>query len=212
MGWSASPHLEDSPWLHPHTSVLAPPYSPPRALRPPKMPPCSSIFLPSSRDSSGSRSKPVPRLRPSVPHSRSVAPSARRRPGKRRSPGQRPSGQTSIGVNSASNIQKGTTLAILSASTKIGEIVAISSISGTTLTASTNLINSYSTSDLVFLVEDTASGGTIIPSNSGAWSASSSYSATLYPPIGVFVLHALNGDGTQTVNITAFNDEVPTLQ
>lgn len=126
--------------------------------------------------------------------------------------GSAASGQTSIGVNSASNIQKGTTLAILSASTKIGEIVAISSISGTTLTASTNLINSYSTSDLVFLVEDTASGGTIIPSNSGAWSASSSYSATLYPPIGVFVLHALNGDGTQTVNITAFNDEVPTLQ
>jgi hypothetical protein len=123
------------------------------------------------------------------------------------------SAATSIVVASATNIQKGSVLAILTASGKVGEIVTVTTsyTSGTTIPISA-LINTYSTSDLVFLVEGTPSGGSIVPSSAGTWAANSSYDATLYPPIGVWVLSVANGDGTQTVGVTILTDTVPTIQ
>ncbi len=103
------------------------------------------------------------------------------------------SGATSMTVGSATNITKNRSIALISASTLVGEIVNVSAISGTILTISATE-NAYNQSDLVFLVEYAGSGGTIVPSNSGTWSASTSYDTTLYPPIGVWILHAINGD------------------
>jgi hypothetical protein len=119
------------------------------------------------------------------------------------------SGATSISVVSANGITKGRMIALIAASTGIGEIVTVSAISGTTLTVSA-LENSYSTSDLVFLVEDTASGGTVVPGTS--WTTNTSYDTTMYPPIGVWILHAVNGDASYAVTVTNITDTVPTIQ
>ena len=116
---------------------------------------------------------------------------------------------TSISVGSTTNIQKGTSLAIVSASTKAGEVVVVSAISGTTLTISA-LENAYSSGALVFIIEDTASGGVVTPGTS--WTTNASYSTTLYPPIGVWALQALNGDATYAVTVTVLTDTVPTIQ
>lgn len=118
-------------------------------------------------------------------------------------------GATSISVNSATGITKGRTIAVISASTKLGEILTVSAITGTTLTVSA-LENAYSTNDLVFLVEDIPSGGTVVPGSS--WAANTSYGTTMYPPIGVWILHATNGDATNAVIVTAITDTVPTIQ
>jgi hypothetical protein len=121
-------------------------------------------------------------------------------------------GATSVTVGSAANITTGRLIALIAASTGIGEIVTVSSISGTTLTLLAATEKAYLASDLVFLVEDTASGGSIIPSNSGTWAANTAYDTTLYPPIGVWILHVVNTDSTNASTVTTINDTVPTLQ
>jgi len=85
----------------------------------------------------------------------------------------------------------------------------VSAISGTTLTISA-LENAYSSGALVFIIEDTASGGVVTPGTS--WTTNASYSTTLYPPIGVWALQALNGDATYAVTVTVLTDTVPTIQ
>jgi hypothetical protein len=117
---------------------------------------------------------------------------------------------TSISVGSATNITKGRLIALIAAATGVGEIVTVSTVSGTTITINAT-VNSYLTNDLVFLVEDFASGGSITPSLNGAWSANTPYDTTLYPPIGVWILHAVNGD-TQTDTVTVLVDKVATIQ
>jgi hypothetical protein len=112
------------------------------------------------------------------------------------------SGATSLSVNSAALITKGCSIAVLSASTKVGEVVIVTSVSGTTLTVPA-IINGYSTGDLVFLI-DVGSGGATTPGSS--WANNASYDNTLEPPVGIYVIEALNGDGTQTVNVTAVTD------
>jgi hypothetical protein len=121
------------------------------------------------------------------------------------------SGATSITIGSATNIVKNRLIALISASTGVGEIVTATAVSGTTITISATE-NAYNLNDLVFLVEDIASGGTIVPSSSGTWAANTPYDTTLYPPIGVWILHAANGDGTQAVTVTSLADEVATIQ
>jgi hypothetical protein len=120
------------------------------------------------------------------------------------------SGATSITVGSATNIVKGRMIALIAATTGVGEIVTVSGVSGTTITISATE-NAYALNDLVFLVEDIASGGSIVPSTSGTWAANTPYDTTLYPPIGVWILH-VSGDSAQTTTITALADEVAAIQ
>lgn len=120
------------------------------------------------------------------------------------------SGATSITVGSATNIVKGRMIALIAAATGVGEIVTVSGVSGTTITVSATE-NAYALNDLVFLVEDIASGGSIVPSTSGTWAVNTSYDTTLYPPIGVWILH-VSGDSAQTTTITALADEVAAIQ
>lgn len=115
---------------------------------------------------------------------------------------------TSISVGSATGITKGRLIALIAAATGIGEVVTVSAISGTTLTVSA-LENSYLTSDLVFLIEDVPSGGTAAPGSS--WVANTAYDTTLYPPIGVWILHALNGDATNAITVSTTTDTIPTI-
>ena len=89
-----------------------------------------------------------------------------------------------------------------------GEIVTISSVSGTTLTLSAGTINAYSTGDLVFLVEQAASGGTIAPGSSGV--ANAVYSTSIYPPPAwLWIVQAVNADTAQSVTVSATLDKNP---
>jgi hypothetical protein len=120
-------------------------------------------------------------------------------------------GATSLSVNSASGINKGQQIAIVTAAGLVGEIVTVSSISGQTLTLSAGTINSYSTGDLVFLIEQTASGGTVAPGSS--WAANTTYSTTIYPPSAwLWIVQALNADTAQAVNVSVTLDKNPSFQ
>jgi hypothetical protein len=120
------------------------------------------------------------------------------------------SGATSISVNSTTGIGKNTVIAVVAASTGIGELVTVSAVSGTTLTVGA-LINSYLTSDLVFLIEQTSTGGAVAPGI--AWAANTEYSASIYPSAGsVYIVAAKNTDTGQPVTVTITLDKNASFQ
>jgi hypothetical protein len=117
-------------------------------------------------------------------------------------------GATSISVNSAAGISKGQQVAIVTAAGLVGEIVTVSTVSGTTLTLSAGTINGYSSGDLVFLVEQTASGGSVAPG--GSWAANTTYSTSIYPPAAwLWVVQAQNTDAVQAVTVSVTLDKNP---
>ena len=117
-------------------------------------------------------------------------------------------GATSISVNSATSISKGQQVAIVTAAGLVGEIVTVPAVSGTTLTLSAGTINGYSSGDLVFLVEQTASGGTVAPGSS--WTANTTYSTSIYPPSAfLWILQAINADTAQAVTVSVTLDKNP---
>jgi hypothetical protein len=120
-------------------------------------------------------------------------------------------GATSISVSSAAGISKGQQIAIVTAAGLVGEIVTVSAVSGTTLTLSAGTINGYSSGDLVLLVEQAASGGTVSPGSS--WTANAVYSTSIYPPSAwLWVLQAVNTDTAQAVTVSATLDKNPSFQ
>jgi len=116
-------------------------------------------------------------------------------------------GATSLSVNSATGISKNCIIAVVAASGLVGELVTVSNVSGTTLTV-TATINAYLTSDLVFLIEQTASGGTVAPGTS--WAINTEYSTTIYPPAAwLWIIAAKNTDGAQAATVTVNLDSNP---
>ncbi len=85
--------------------------------------------------------------------------------------------------------------------------MTVTNVSGTTLTVLPT-INAYSTNDLVFLIEQTASGGAVAPGSS--WAANTEYSTTIYPPSAwLWIIAAKNGDSTNSVTVTVNLDTNP---
>ncbi len=116
-------------------------------------------------------------------------------------------GATSLSVNSATGIGKNTVIAVVTASGLVGELVTVTNVSGSTLTVNAT-INAYSTNDLVFLIEQTPSGGSVAPGLS--WAANTEYSTTIYPPAAfLWILAAKNGDGSNSVTVTVTLDTNP---
>jgi hypothetical protein len=118
------------------------------------------------------------------------------------------SGATSISVVSATYIPTKCTILLIPAAGGAGELVTVTNVSGTTLTVNA-LINAYSSGAYVFVMEQTATGGTIAPSSStGTWAATTEYSASIYPPSFVqgagalWAIVASNGDASNSVTIT----------
>jgi hypothetical protein len=115
-------------------------------------------------------------------------------------------GATSLSVNSATGISKNCVIAVVTASGLVGEIVTVSTVSGTTLTV-TATINAYSTNDLVFLIEQTPTT-TVQPGTS--WSANTEYSVSIYPPLSMlWIIAAANGDSSNSVTVTVNLDTNP---
>jgi hypothetical protein len=117
------------------------------------------------------------------------------------------SGNTSLVVNSATGIGKNTVIGVVANSNSVGELVTVSNTNGTTLTVSA-LINAYSTNDLVFLIEQTPSGGVVSPGAS--WAANTEYSTTIYPPPAfLWIVGAKNTDAAQAATVTVTMDTNP---
>jgi hypothetical protein len=118
-------------------------------------------------------------------------------------------GASSLTVASASGIGKSAVIAVVKAATLLGELVTVTNVNGTTLTVSP-LINAYSINDLVFLIEQTPSGGVVAPGSS--WVANTEYSTTIYPPAAwLWIVAAKNGDATNAVTVTVTLDKNPTF-
>jgi hypothetical protein len=120
-------------------------------------------------------------------------------------------GPTSLSVGSVAGISSGQKVAIVTAAGLVGEVVTVTSVSGTTLTLGSGTINAYSAGDLVFLIEQTASGSTVSPGSS--WSANTTYSTSIYPPAAwVWIVQAVNGDAAQPVTVAITLDKNPAFQ
>lgn len=117
-------------------------------------------------------------------------------------------GSTSLSVGSIAGINSGQKVALLAATTGIGEIITVASASGTTLTLSGGTINAYSAGDSVFHVEQTASGGSVAPGYS--WTSNTTYSTSIYPPAAwVWVVEVANADTSQAVAVSVTLDKNP---
>jgi len=117
-------------------------------------------------------------------------------------------GATSITVSSAAGITRGQVIAIVTAAGLVGEIVTVTSIAGNTLTLAAGTINAYSSGDLVFLIEQAASGGTVAPGSS--WAANTTYSTSIYPPSAwLWIVQATNNDTAQAVTVSVTLDKNP---
>lgn len=119
-------------------------------------------------------------------------------------------GATSLSVNSILGIAAGEKVALLAATTGIGEVVNVASATGTTLTLAGGTINGYSVGDLIFHIEQTASGGSVAPGY--GWAPNMTYSTSIYPPAAwVWVIYVSNADTAQPVNVSVTLDKNPTF-
>lgn len=119
-------------------------------------------------------------------------------------------GAASIAVSSVAGISRGQQVAIVTAAGLAGEIVTVSAISGTALTLSAGTLNTYSAGDLLFLIEQAASGGTVAPGST--WTANTVYSTSIYPPAAwVWIVQASNADTAQAVTVSVTLDKNPSF-
>jgi hypothetical protein len=117
-------------------------------------------------------------------------------------------GATSISVSSATGLHVGQNIALVQVGgSKLGEVVSISAISGTTITISAT-INAYSTSDAVYLMGQTAVTGVTPSGPTGTWAVNKDYSAPLYLGTGQYIIAANNADSAQAVTVSVTTDKV----
>jgi hypothetical protein len=122
-------------------------------------------------------------------------------------------GATSVTTSGSAGLHAGQKIALQQASgSKLGEIVTVSGAitgSGPYTVPVTALVNSYSSGDGVYLINQTATWAVEPASPAGTWLASTDYSGPLFPGTGQWIIAASNGDGTQTVTVTASVDKIP---
>lgn len=115
---------------------------------------------------------------------------------------------TTITVGSTVGFVPGQTLALISATTGLGEFVTVSTVTSSTTATITTTTNAYAINDKVFLVEMTPTGGSITPGS--GWTLNSTYGTTLTPYAAfVWILSADNTDTAQAVTVSATVDTNP---
>lgn len=122
---------------------------------------------------------------------------------------------TTLAVSSTAGLHQGQKIALVQVGgSKLGEIVTISgAVSGSPVSitgagANSGTVNSYSSSDAVYLMGQTPVTGVTPSSVTGTWAANSDYSAPMYLGTGQYILAANNADSTQSVTVTATVDKV----
>jgi hypothetical protein len=121
-------------------------------------------------------------------------------------------GATGITLSSMTGITGKCVLLLINQSTGVGELVTVTSISGAPTISCAALTNAYTTGAYVFVMEQTASGGSVQPGSS--WVANTEYSTSIYPPSfvqgagGLWAIVATNGDSTNAVTVNCNMDYV----
>ena len=117
-------------------------------------------------------------------------------------------GATAITVSSATAIHQNQRVALQQAGgSKLGEVVNVTAVSGSTLTI-TATINSYSTNDLVYLIDQTASFAVTPSGPTGSWAATTDYSAPMFLGTGQWAIGANNTDTAQSVTASLSLDKI----
>jgi hypothetical protein len=121
-------------------------------------------------------------------------------------------GSTSLSVSGTTDLHVGQQVALVSASTKVGEMVTISAITGTTLTVGATTYG-YNPGDLLYLTAQTASF-IVTPANpsTGTWSASKDYSGAIFLGPSQWIISANNADTAQPVTVTVTCDRITAIQ
>lgn len=127
-------------------------------------------------------------------------------------------GAVSLSISSKSGLSPGQSLCLQQASgaTKVGEVVTVSAISGSsapyTLTTASGIANNYSTGDNLYFMANVPTFSTMPSSTAGTWAASSDYATYLPLPTGQWVIQARNTDSTTTVIVNATSDQFQKIQ
>jgi hypothetical protein len=121
-------------------------------------------------------------------------------------------GSTSLSVSGTPDLHVGQQVALVSASTKVGELVTISAIAGTTLTVGATTYG-YNPGDLLYLIAQTASF-IVTPANpsAGTWSANKDYSGVIFLGPSQWIISANNTDTAQTVTVNVTADKITAIQ
>jgi hypothetical protein len=119
---------------------------------------------------------------------------------------------TSLSVSNTTDLHAGQQVALVSASTKVGELVTISAISGTTLTVGATTYG-YNSGDLLYLAAQTASFA-VQPTNpsTGTWAPSKDYSSVLFLGPSQWIIAANNTDTAQPVTVNVTYDRITAIQ
>jgi hypothetical protein len=122
-------------------------------------------------------------------------------------------GATSLSVSNTTGLSVGQQVALVSASTKVGELVTISAISGTTLTvtAITASTGTYASGSFVYLCAQTASFAVSPCNAAGTWAASQDYSSVLFLCPSQWII-AANNTSAVTVTVNATYDRITAIQ
>jgi hypothetical protein len=123
-------------------------------------------------------------------------------------------GATSLSVSSVTGMHPGQRIALQQASgSKLGEIVTVSAVGGTTLTLAAGTSNSYLTGDGIYLMNQTPLPATALPEAAGGgWAANSDYSQPMYLGTGQYIVIASNTDGAQSVTVSVSVDKITAFQ
>ncbi len=126
---------------------------------------------------------------------------------------------TTVPVNASSDLNylhPAQTFAIVNQTTKVGELVILSTApSGTgaqNLALQVAPVGTYNSGDLIYLIAQTPSF-VVSPSNpsTGAWAISSDYSAEMFLGAAQWVIGVTNGS-TQTVSVAVSVDKITAIQ
>jgi hypothetical protein len=124
-------------------------------------------------------------------------------------------GSTSLSVSSKTGLSVGQTVCLQQASgSKLGELSKITAISGSSSPYTLSVgatINSYSSSDNVYLMAQTASFVVSPASSTGAYGTNTDYSAELFLGPSQWIIAALNGDALNNVTANVTVDKITSI-
>jgi hypothetical protein len=125
-------------------------------------------------------------------------------------------GATTITLSSETGLHQGQKIALQQASgSKLGELATINGAitgSGPYSVPVAALTNSYSTSDLAYLIAQNATAVVMPSSSTGTYAANSDYSQTLFLGPAQWIVSPSNGDGTVTVTANVTLDKITSFQ
>jgi hypothetical protein len=125
-------------------------------------------------------------------------------------------GATSLPLSGAVGLHQNQKVAIVAASTNVGEVVTLTAApsgSGAQSIACSATINAYASGDKVYLMAQVAPFATA-PANpsTGTWAINTDYSSELFLGPGQWIVAANNTDANQAVTVSVTCDRITAIQ